>query len=61
MDIAAFVMTIRVRAYQSLMAGEVLFAKFQSQLLRSIQGKSVILCVARIKTDDVMMTLDVST
>ena len=46
---------------QSLMAGEMLFAKFQSQRLRPIHRQTVSLCVARIKADNVVMTLDVGT
>ena len=38
-----------------------LFAKLKPQCLRSIQGQTVILCVARIKADDVVMAFDVST
>ena len=36
MDIAAFVVTVRVGADQSLVAWEMLFAKFESKLLRPI-------------------------
>ena len=61
MDIAAFVVTVRVCAYQSLMAGKVLFAKIQSQLLCPIHRESVILRIAWIEADDIMMALDVST
>ena len=60
MNVAAFVVTVRVRRDQSLMAGEMLFAKFQAQLMRAIHRQAVVFRVAGIKTDDVMMRLDIA-
>ena len=60
MNVTAFVVTVRVRSDQSLMAGEMRFAKFQAQLMRPIHRQSVILRIAWIKADDVMMRLDVA-
>ena len=53
-------MAVRVRSDQSLVTGEVRFAKLQAQLMRAIHRQSVIFRVSRIKADDVMMRLDVA-
>ena len=59
-DIAGAVVTVHMCADQSLMTGEMLFAKFESQLLRPIHCQSVFFRIARIKTDDVMMGLHIA-
>ena len=60
MDVAAFVVAVRVRRDQSLMAGEMFFAKLQAQLMRAIHRQAVIFRVAGIEADDVMMRLDIT-
>ena len=60
MNVAAFVVTVRVRADQSLVTGEMLFAKLESQRLCPIHRQSVFFRISRIKTDNVVMGLHIA-
>ena len=58
MDIAAAVVTVRVRADQSLVPGKKALGKFSAERLRFLTGQTAFRYVLRIETDDVMMGFD---
>ena len=53
-DIAAFIMTIRVRADQDLMPGEMPSGKSHPELMRQLSSQLSILIVLRIEADVVV-------
>ncbi len=59
MDVAAVVVAVRVGTDKCLMAGEVVFAKLFTQLLRPVNGQAVVRPVAGIKGNDVVMAFHI--
>ena len=58
MDVAAAVVTVRVRADQSLVPGKKALGKFSAERLRFLTGQSAFRYVLRVKADDVMVGFD---
>ena len=58
MYIAAAVVTVRVRADQSLVPGKKALGKFSAERLRFLTGQATFRYVLRVKADDVMMGFD---
>ena len=58
MDVAAAVVTVRVRADQSLVTGKKALGKFSAERLRFLTGQTAFRYILRIETDDVMMGFD---
>ena len=58
MDVAAAVVTVRVRADQSLVPGKKALGKFSAERLRFLTGQAAFRYILRIKADDVMMGFD---
>ena len=56
-DISSAVVTVRVGADNGRMARKVLLAELQAQSLRHFQGQAVVGRVPRVKADDVVMSL----
>ena len=59
-NVAAVVMTIRVRDDYRLMSGEMLLAKLRSERLRLIYRQPTIFCIAGIIADDIVMTFHIA-
>ena len=58
-DIAAFVMTIRVCTNQDLMSWKMPLCEFHPELMSQFRSQLPILIVLRIEADDVVMRFDV--
>ena len=56
--VAAALVTVRVRADQSLVPGKKALGKFSAERLRFLAGQTAFRHVLRIKADDVVMRLD---
>ena len=59
MNVAAVVVSVRVGADNGLVSFEMLGAKFLAQLLRPINGQSVVRPVAGVKADNVVMAFHI--
>ena len=54
------VVPIRVSADDGRMTGEVFFAEFQAKCLCLFHGQTIVGCISRVKTDDILMALNIT-
>ena len=54
------VVPIRVSADDGRMTGKVFFAEFQAKSLCRFHGQAVVGCIAWVKADDILVTLDIT-
>ena len=59
-DISRMVVPIRVSADDGRMTGKVFFAKFQAKCLCLFHGQAVVGCISWVKTDDILVTFDIT-
>ena len=54
------VVPIRVSADDGGMTGKVFFAEFQAKCLCLFHGQTIVGCISRVKTDDILMALNIT-
>ena len=54
------VVSIRVRADDGRMTGEVFFAEFQAKCLCLFHGQAVVGCISGVKADDILVAFDIT-
>ena len=60
MDVSRMIVSIRVRADDGRMTGEVFLAEFQTKSLCLFHGQAVVSCISGVKTDDILMALNIT-